>query len=110
MAGARERWRLDLGVAPATVPLGGWIVPSWAAELSITPQPGAAAAHHIAPARSVTGLAIDPGAFLRAAAQPAVEFARPKAMKHLAAGVERLLTELEKLDASQAEATGRPSE
>jgi len=110
VAGARERWRLDLGAAPTRVPLGGWIVPSWARELSITQLPGAAAAHHIAPARSVTGLAIDPGAFLEAAARPAVEFSRPREMGKLSAGVETLLTELETIGAPQTDATGQPSE
>ncbi|MCP3975322.1 MAG: hypothetical protein GY720_12630 [bacterium] len=94
VAGARERWRVDLGPAPASVPLGGWIVPSWSEELTVTPRPGAAAAHYIAPARSVTGLAISPNAFLAAAARPAVEFSRPREFAKLEAGVQTLLDEL----------------
>ena len=109
VAGARERWRLDLGPAPAEVPLGGWIVPTWAEKLSIAVQPGAAAAHHIAPARSVQGLAIDPKAFMAAAAHPAVEFARPKDLDDLEVSVAALLAELADLGAADHEATGRPS-
>jgi len=94
MAGARERWRLDLGPAPEAAPLAGWIVPGWSADIMVERQPGAAAAHHIAPARSVTGLAIEPQVFLAAAAHPAVAFNRPKDLTQVAAGVHRLLDEL----------------
>lgn len=94
MAGARERWRLDLGPAPSSAPLAGWIVPGWAEDISIRRQPGAAAAHHIAPARSVTGISIEPEAFLTAASQPVIEFNRPKDLSEIAAGVQRLLEEL----------------
>jgi len=94
IAGARERWRLDLAQAPASAPLGGWIVPEWSDTIKVTRQPGAAAAHHIAPARSVTGIAIDPAAFLTAAACPSVLFERPRDMRLLAAAIERLIDEL----------------
>ncbi len=94
MAGARERWRLDLGPAPAAAPLAGWIVPGWSEEISIRRRPGAAAAHHIAPARSVTGISIDPEAFLAAASHPVVEFDRPRDLAQIAIGVRELLEEL----------------
>lgn len=94
IAGARERWRLDLGVAPPFAPLAGWIVPQWGDRLQVWREPGAAAAHHIAPARSVGGIAIAPQAFLTAAAKPAVVIERPRDMTALATGVEALLGEL----------------
>ncbi len=94
MAGARERWRMDLGPAPPSAPLAGWIVPGWSESITITRQPGAAAAHHIAPARSVTGLAIEPAAFMTASSYPAIEFNRPKNLSQIAAGVHRLLDDL----------------
>ncbi|NND02653.1 MAG: hypothetical protein HKN91_07690 [Acidimicrobiia bacterium] len=94
VAGARERWRLDLEAAPPFAPLAGWIVPQWGDELRVWREPGAAAAHHIAPARSVGGIAISPEAFLMAAARPAVVFERPRDLNGLAAGVEALLGEL----------------
>ena len=94
LAGARERWRLDLGPAPPSAPLAGWIVPGWSEDVAIRRQPGAAAAHHIAPARSVTGLSIEPAAFLAAASHPVVEFDRPRDLTRIADGVRRLLAEL----------------
>ncbi len=94
MAGARERWRIDLGPAPATAPLAGWIVPGWSENLEITRQPGASVAHHIAPARAVTGIAIEPTAFLTAASYPAIEFNRPRDLAEMADGLDRLLDEL----------------
>jgi len=107
LLGARPRWRLDLGPAAFAVPLGGWIILSWSANLTITVDPGAAAAHHIAPARSVTGIALRPQAFLDAAAHPAVIFSRPRAMDALSAGVEALLAELEAIAARRKKA-GEP--
>lgn len=94
LAGARERWRLDLGPAPPSAPLAGWIVPGWSEDIAIRRQPGAAAAHHIAPARSVTGLTIEPAAFLGAASHPVIEFDRPRDLTQIAVGVERLLAVL----------------
>ncbi len=94
VAGARERWRIDLGPAPSSVPLGGWIVPSWSDTTKVERRPGAAAARYIAPARSVTGLAISPEAFLAAAAFPALEFSRPQDFAELERGVQRLLDEI----------------
>lgn len=98
VAGARERWRIDLGPAPPSVPLGGWIVPSWSDEVTIVRRPGAAAAHYIAPARSVTGLAISPEAFMAAAARPAVEFSRPQDLEALNDGVQQLLDKIALLE------------
>lgn len=94
VAGARERWRLDLGPAPPFAPLAGWIVPQWGDEMRVWREPGAAAAHHIAPARSVGGIAIAPHAFMMAAARPAVVFERPRDLDTLTPGVEALLNEL----------------
>lgn len=94
VAGARERWRLDLGPAPAAAPLAGWIVPGWSERTAIRRHPGAAAAHHIATARSVTGLPIDPAAFLTAAAYPVITFDRPRNLAQISTGVDRLLEEL----------------
>ncbi len=94
VAGARQRWRLDLGKAPPFAPLAGWIVPQWGEQLKVWREPGAAAAHHIAPARSVGAIAIAPTAFMMAAARPAVVFERPRNLTALASGVETLLNEL----------------
>lgn len=110
VAGARERWRLDLRPAPYKVALGGWIVPSWGDDLAVVARAGAAAAHYIAPARSVPGLAIDPKAFMAAAAHPAVEFVRPRRMDDLESGVAVLTAALERIGAPEPEATGHPSE
>jgi hypothetical protein len=94
VAGARERWRLDLGPAPPSAPLAGWIVPGWSDEVTVDRQPGAAVAHLIAPARSVTGVAIDPAAFLTAASRPAIAFNRPRDLNQIASGVRRLFEDL----------------
>lgn len=94
MAGARERWRMDLGPAPLSAQLAGWIVPGWSEGVTVIRRPGAAAAHHIAPARSVTGIAIGPAAFMAAASRPAIEFNRPKDMEQITSGVHRLLDAL----------------
>lgn len=94
VAGARERWRLDLGNAPPFAPLAGWIVPQWGETLRVWREPGAAAAHHLAPARSVGGIAISPQAFMTAAAQPAVVFERPRDLDALTLGAEVLLSGL----------------
>jgi len=94
IAGARERWRLDLGAAPPFAPFAGWIVPQWGEALRVWREPGAGAAHHIAPARSVGGLAISPQAFMAAAARPTVVFERPHDLEALKSGVEALLNEL----------------
>jgi hypothetical protein len=97
VAGARARWRLDLKPAPEEVRLGGWIVPSWSAGLSIVRQSGAAAVHHLAAARSVQKNPINPSAFMMAAARPAIEFSRPRDMNRIGAGVVALLDEMTRL-------------
>lgn len=97
VAGARERWRLDLGAAPTAAPLAGWVVPQWGDTVRIWREPGAAAAHHIAPARSVGGIAISPQAFLEAAAKPAVVFERPRDFAALRAGSDALISSLRAL-------------
>jgi len=97
VAGARRRWRLDLAESPQSAPLAGWILPGWAEELRIDHYAGAAAVHHLAPARSVKGLAINPEAFIAAVALPAVEFLRPHDMSQLQHGVALLLSNLEEI-------------
>lgn len=95
VAGACERWRLHLEKAPFCVPHGGWVLPSWSSHLEIRRRHGAAAAHYIAPARAVTGLAISPTAFLAAAARPALEFSRSRNMDDLLDGAVALLEAIE---------------
>lgn len=90
-AGARERWRLDLEPAPPTAPLAGWIIPQWSEEITVTFESAGAAIHHISPARSVSGLAIDPEAFMAAGARPVAVFTRPRRLGLIEEGVERLV-------------------
>ena len=42
VAGARERWRMDLGAAPPSAELAGWIVPQWGDAIAAWREPGAA--------------------------------------------------------------------
>ena len=94
VAGARERWRLDLDPVESPLRLAGWVVPSWGTRIEVIPNGGAAAAHHLAGARSVTGLRISPRAFMAAAARPTVEMVRPRDFSQLEAGAHQLLAAL----------------
>lgn len=95
VSGARRRWRLDLGPAPESVPLRGWIILRWGDQMSVERESGSAAAHHLAAARSVSGLAIEPAAFIAAAAQPAVVFTRPQDMSRMEESASALIDELD---------------
>ena len=94
VAGARERWRLDLDPVASPLRLAGWVVPSWGNEIHIALDNGATAAHHLAGARSVTGLRISPHAFMAAAAKPSVRMVRPRDFSQLEAGARQLVAAL----------------
>lgn len=76
--GMRERWRLDLEDAEPSLPLGGFIFPSWGDDITITSCPLAKRLDTFVNGRSVQIDPMDPQAAMRLARYPALNFVRPK--------------------------------
>jgi hypothetical protein len=78
VVGMRERWRLDLDDAAPSLPLGGFIFPSWGDEISVAPCPLTVRLDTFVNGRSVQVDPMDPREAMRLARYPAYDFVRPQ--------------------------------
>ncbi len=91
VVGARERWRVTLGEAPADARLRGWIFLTWGADVSVE---RAGASRLLAGLLEHQGLRVppaDPDRVLELAALPAWEVRRPRGWDGFDEACERLL-------------------
>jgi len=78
VVGMRERWRLDLPDAEPSLPLGGFIFPSWGDTISVTECPLTDRLDTFVNGRSVQVDPMDPHEAMRLARYPAYNFVRPQ--------------------------------
>ena len=90
-AGARERWRLRLGVVPASAPMGGWIFVGWGDRLEMRRMRGAEVLERLLGSRGIRATPAEPDRFLQLSALPAWELSRPRSWSSLHQTVEELL-------------------
>lgn len=93
--GLRDRWRLRLPVAPAELPLRGWIVLAWGGgPPSLHALQGAARLQAILPHRAVRLTPTDPAALVHLAALPCYELRRSRAWSSLPDAAQLLVESL----------------
>ena len=78
MVGARERWRLTIGSAPASAPLRGWIQLQWGETTELQPLSPSATFSAITGNLALRILPPDPEDLLELAALPAWRLVRPR--------------------------------
>jgi hypothetical protein len=78
VAGARERWRLQLPPLASPLPLGGWVFTDWADNVRIERLPAAETLVRLYRNRSITVPPHDPAAILQLSALPSWELRRPR--------------------------------
>ncbi len=78
VVGMRERWRLDLADAAPSLPLGGFLFPSWGETISITECPLDVRLDTFVNGRSVQVNPMNPHEAMRLARYPAYNFVRPQ--------------------------------
>jgi hypothetical protein len=89
----RERWRLDLGPAPAEVPLAGWLTLRWTESVKVARL----SAEEFLPlllAQKGVSLPSDPRLILDLLTLPALQFARPRGWSAFASSMEHLVVTL----------------
>ena len=94
VVGARARWRVPLGSAPALAPLRGWITLAWGDEMALEPLRGPERLLALLPHRSVQLEPPSPAELIALSSLPVVRFTRPRRWDQLGAGAERLLAAL----------------
>ena len=95
IVGDRERWRLQLGQAPAANPVRGWVFLSWAESLEVTAVSARARLQRLLGYRMIKGLPpADPARVLELATLPAFQLSRPRSWSQLEAGGSLLLATL----------------
>jgi hypothetical protein len=78
IVGLRERWRVRVGPCPATIPLAGFIVPSWGDD-QIDVLPPIARLQVLFSNSALQGVTMnDPDQYLRLASLPMISWVRPK--------------------------------
>jgi hypothetical protein len=78
VVGTRERWRLRLGPAPASVPLRGWVQLAWGGEVAVERVLGAERLTTLIPHRSVRLEPPRAGALMELASLPVLRLRRPR--------------------------------
>jgi hypothetical protein len=78
VVGARERWRLRLGPAPAELPLGGWVYLAWGDRTEARPLRGAQRLQELGRHRALRVPPARPELLLELAALPTWELRRPR--------------------------------
>ena len=91
LAGARERWRLQLEPLDRQLTLGGWVFTEWSDELDMKRLPASETLIRLFQNRSVRLQPRDPTEFLELAALPAWELRRPRSWASLPATLELVL-------------------
>ena len=91
VVGSRERWRLRTAAVPSRVPLRGWIVLEWGADVEIEPIRGSQRLLALIPHRSVRLEPSDAGALVALASLPVLRFRRPRVWESLPNAVDRLM-------------------
>jgi hypothetical protein len=91
VVGTRERWRLRLGPAAASVPLRGWVELGWGDEVAVEPVRGAERLTTLIPHRSVRLEPPRAGALMELASLPLLRLLRPRRWDALPHAAERLL-------------------
>jgi hypothetical protein len=88
--GGRERWRLEVGPVPGTLPLRGWIFLDWGPEIEVDRAPAAQRLQRI---RDQLSLRIpnDPVALLELASLPSWQLRRPWGWASIDEATRRLL-------------------
>lgn len=97
VVGMRERWRLDLKDAKPSVPLGGFIFPSWGDDIAITLCPLDERLGTFVNGRSVQIDPMDPREAMRLARYPALNFVRPMDWSIFDRGTSALVAKAEEL-------------
>lgn len=100
VTGMRERWRLDIGPAPAAAPLAGWIYPTWGEGIAVTEVPLAERLMRPQRERAVTVGPPSPEHTMWLAGLRGVEFSRPRDWDALDASMDALLESLGRSDQS----------
>jgi hypothetical protein len=94
VVGMRERFRLELGPAPAEVPLRGFITLGWAEELTVERLRGSQRLLTLIPHRALLLESSAPADLLELSSLPFVEIRRPRGWGTLEETTERLMAEL----------------
>jgi hypothetical protein len=103
VVGGRERWRVRLGLAPAVLPIRGFVTLAWAEEASVETCPARMRLAELMRHRAIERGASDVRPCLDLAARPMLQFARPRRLCELEAGIELLLQALPGEDHAAAE-------
>jgi hypothetical protein len=91
VAGARERWRLEVPPADGEPPLGGWVFLEWGDAVELEPLAGAERLARLLPHAGLRLPPVRPESFLELAERPAWVLRRPREWGSLADAGERLL-------------------
>ncbi len=91
VVGARERFRIELGAAPASVPLRGWFVLAWGDELALAPVRPAERLSLLAAQRTLGLAPARPADLLEVGSLPMLELRRPRGWDSLPQTIERLV-------------------
>ncbi len=94
VAGARERWRLQLPPLGRPLSIGGWIFTDWADDVRMERLPASETLVRLYANRSITVPPRDPAALLQLSALPAWELRRPRSWASMPATLELLLDTL----------------
>ena len=89
--GQRPRWRLRLGPVADTVPMRGWVFPTWSDGLAVRTIAPAERLSRLLGILTVKVPPVDPAAILPLAALPAFELQRPRRWAELPASAQALL-------------------
>jgi hypothetical protein len=91
VAGARERWRLQLPLLAGPLSIGGWVFSDWADDIQMERLPASETLVRLYRNRSITVPPRDPSALLQLSALPAWELRRPRSWASVPATLELLL-------------------
>jgi hypothetical protein len=90
VAGARERWRLELGPVPHELALEGWIHLAWGDRVEAVPVEGRARVERLLEHRGARLPSLAPAAVLELGSLPSWEVRRPQAWETLGEAADRI--------------------
>jgi hypothetical protein len=94
VVGRRERWRIRVAACPPSVPMGGFIVPSWGTD-EIRVLPPVVRLQSLCSNSALQGVTInDPEQYLRLASLPMVSWSRPRSWTTAIRSFDILCTEI----------------